>query len=395
MLQSPPSNLGVGCNPLLGPNPHLPPVSTMLHGYHPPHPEFLAAAAAASAAGAPGGQPPNPFLPHQSMPHSTLMEPPKPRFMFRVPRVVPNQKQKFESDDLLKRHSREAEVRYTPFRDRPVLERQAKFIQSLREGHTEIAFIPTGFNLVLSFNPHPSFDPQVPRQLDFEKEPGKVQVQSSFILNGVCVRWKGFLHLERLDGVGCLEFDEEFAKQEDIVLRDQVGVYNRRVKEIDEQRKLQQRHLAAIMGHRQAVLSAAALQHHHHQAPPMDSVLQRLASPPEALTSAGHPSPDSGAVGPRSDLNSSFLLSDILNEKSSSSSLVSSTSPLGSLEGPISSTPQNHMLGRGGSTILPSHGLPELKELQELKRAHLNASSVVSSSEVHLDVVDVCEDEDS
>jgi hypothetical protein len=38
------------------------------------------------------------------------MEPPKPRFMFKMPRVVPNQKEKYESDDLMKRHSREGEV---------------------------------------------------------------------------------------------------------------------------------------------------------------------------------------------------------------------------------------------------------------------------------------------
>ena len=29
-----------------------------------------------------------------------------------MPRVVPNQKEKFESDDLMKRHSREGEVRF-------------------------------------------------------------------------------------------------------------------------------------------------------------------------------------------------------------------------------------------------------------------------------------------
>lgn len=30
-------------------------------------------------------------------------------------------------------------------------------------------------------------------------------------MNGVCVRWRGWIDLERLDGVGCLEFDEERA----------------------------------------------------------------------------------------------------------------------------------------------------------------------------------------
>lgn len=30
-------------------------------------------------------------------------------------------------------------------------------------------------------------------------------------MNGVCVCWRGWVDLERLDGVGCLEFDEERA----------------------------------------------------------------------------------------------------------------------------------------------------------------------------------------
>ena len=40
--------------------------------------------------------------------------PPKPtnRFMFKVPRVVADQKHKFETDELFKRLSRESEVSY-------------------------------------------------------------------------------------------------------------------------------------------------------------------------------------------------------------------------------------------------------------------------------------------
>lgn len=30
-------------------------------------------------------------------------------------------------------------------------------------------------------------------------------------MNGVCVRWKGRIDLDKLDGTGCLEFDEERA----------------------------------------------------------------------------------------------------------------------------------------------------------------------------------------
>ncbi|CAB4062020.1 Protein big brother,Protein brother,Core-binding factor subunit beta [Lepeophtheirus salmonis] len=155
-----------------------------------------------------------------------------------MPRVVPNQKEKFESDDTMKKNSRESEVRYTGFRDRPLHERQAKFHCSLREGYSLHQ-----------------------RQCDFEKEPGRVHIRSPFILNGVCVRWRGYLDLERLDGVGCIEFDEDTAKVEDAILREQVEAYNRRLREFEEHAKERQRQLAVFMGQRQQhqqALSAAA-----------------------------------------------------------------------------------------------------------------------------------------
>jgi hypothetical protein len=37
-------------------------------------------------------------------------EPPKPRYIFQMPRVVPDQKEKFESDDIFKKISRDCEV---------------------------------------------------------------------------------------------------------------------------------------------------------------------------------------------------------------------------------------------------------------------------------------------
>lgn len=37
-------------------------------------------------------------------------EPPKPRYIFQMPRVVPDQKDKFESDDIFKKISRDCEV---------------------------------------------------------------------------------------------------------------------------------------------------------------------------------------------------------------------------------------------------------------------------------------------
>ena len=74
-------------------------------------------------------------------------------------------------------------------------------------------------------------------------------------MNGVCVRWKGYLDLERLDGVGAIEFDEETANLEDAVMRDTVEAYNRRIKDFEEHNKARQRQLAAFMGHQQQVCS--------------------------------------------------------------------------------------------------------------------------------------------
>ncbi|KAH9362236.1 hypothetical protein HPB48_002214 [Haemaphysalis longicornis] len=42
-----------------------------------------------------------------------------PRFVFKMPRVVPDQKAKFESDELFRRLSRECEVRHHPFPHAP------------------------------------------------------------------------------------------------------------------------------------------------------------------------------------------------------------------------------------------------------------------------------------
>ena len=37
-------------------------------------------------------------------------------------------------------------------------------------------------------------------------------LKSQFILNGVCVIWRGYIDLNRLDGVGYVEFDAQRAK---------------------------------------------------------------------------------------------------------------------------------------------------------------------------------------
>lgn len=57
-------------------------------------------------------------------------------------------------------------------------------------------------------------------------------------MNGVCVRFRGWVDLERLDGVGCLEYDERRANQEDAILRDQVERYNQRIRDFEENKRI-------------------------------------------------------------------------------------------------------------------------------------------------------------
>ncbi|KAJ8683418.1 hypothetical protein QAD02_019210 [Eretmocerus hayati] len=186
-----------------------------------------------------------------------IYEQPRPRLVFKMPRVVPDQKSKFENDELFRRLSRESEVKYTGYRDRPMDERQQRFQNGCREGHTEIAFAPTGTNLQLVFGVNSGNYDGDPRECDFSKEHGKVHLKSHLIMNGVCVTWRGWIDLERLDGVGCLEYDEERAAKEDEMLRDQIVSYNRRMQDIDKHRS----------AHRTAgVPQPTHLTHHGHHA---------------------------------------------------------------------------------------------------------------------------------
>ncbi|KAH8395273.1 hypothetical protein KR222_005215, partial [Zaprionus bogoriensis] len=157
-----------------------------------------------------------------------MYEPPKPRFIFRMPRVVPDQKTKFESDELFRRLSRESEVRYTGYRERAIDERRMRFVTDCRKGYAEISFVASGTNLQLYFNA--THNPYAQEQeCDFERERSKVHLRSSFIMNGVCVRFRGWLDLDRLDGVACLEYDETRAQQEDAQLCEQIESYNQRM----------------------------------------------------------------------------------------------------------------------------------------------------------------------
>jgi len=54
-------------------------------------------------------------------------------------------------------------------------------------------------------------------------------------MNGVCVIWRGWLDLLRLDGNAHLEYDQERALVEDSILREQIEQYNQQVREYQRQ----------------------------------------------------------------------------------------------------------------------------------------------------------------
>ena len=102
----------------------------------------------------------------------------------------------------------------------------------------------------------------------------QVYIDSPVILNGVCLRWKGYINLEKLDGVGGMKFDEDSARVspvdpndlkpsknqfsiifqiEDAIMQQQVESYKHALRDWDEQ---QQRHRAALQQARASQLTS-------------------------------------------------------------------------------------------------------------------------------------------
>lgn len=75
-------------------------------------------------------------------------------------------------------------------------------------------------------------------------------------MNGVCVRFRGWLDLERLDGVGCLEYDDRRAAHEDIILREQIERYNQRLRDFEESKRYRERPEDAAEAMRRAAAAA-------------------------------------------------------------------------------------------------------------------------------------------
>ncbi|KAJ3596428.1 hypothetical protein NHX12_002835 [Muraenolepis orangiensis] len=60
-----------------------------------------------------------------------------------MPRVVPDQRSKFDNEEFFRKLSRECEIKYTGFRDRPHEERQARFQNACRDGRSEVVSKPS------------------------------------------------------------------------------------------------------------------------------------------------------------------------------------------------------------------------------------------------------------
>lgn len=201
---------------------HHPSPSVSPHPSHPPHPSTPSTAAGGGGGGAaasphhsaspsaatPGSDPASPMA-HASHMHAHLAHHPSSlmHFLpFQGSPVVTDQRAKYDNDELLRKLSRESEIRYTGYRDRPHDERVIRFTSDCREGRLDIAYVSTGTNLSLVRSI------QNDDYFDFEREAGKVHVSASLIFNGVCVKWVGVLDLQRIDGVGQLQFDEVSAR---------------------------------------------------------------------------------------------------------------------------------------------------------------------------------------
>jgi hypothetical protein len=151
--------------------------------------------------------------------------------LYKIPRVVADQRARFYKDDIFRIHNKYMEVKYTLYRVRPMEERRTKFYSSCRDGHIEITYPASGLslslNLTSALHKSTNTDGSLKNFCDFQKDCNKVHIRSSLILNGVCVFWQGWIDLFRLEGMGCLGFDDGLAEKEDLLLKRQIKQYTR------------------------------------------------------------------------------------------------------------------------------------------------------------------------
>ncbi|XP_006795866.1 core-binding factor subunit beta [Neolamprologus brichardi] len=65
----------------------------------------------------------------------------------------------------------------------------------------------------------------------------QVYLKAPMILNGVCVIWKGWIDLQRLDGMGYLEYDDERAQHEDALAQAAFEEARRRTRDFEDRER--------------------------------------------------------------------------------------------------------------------------------------------------------------
>jgi hypothetical protein len=63
-------------------------------------------------------------------------------------------------------------------------------------------------------------------------------------MNGICVTFRGWVDLDRLDGVACVEFDEERASIEEAILKDQIDRHKAYIRDMEKRERMMERKLA-------------------------------------------------------------------------------------------------------------------------------------------------------
>ena len=109
----------------------------------------------------------------------------------------------------------------------------------MKQGHTQITFVSTGTNISLQFVARGLYGDKLQsapskEQVDFDRESGKVHLAASLILNGVCVKFVGWIDMDTLNGKAQLLFDEERAKKEDKLMKESIELAQEKQRQFDE-----------------------------------------------------------------------------------------------------------------------------------------------------------------
>lgn len=90
-------------------------------------------------------------------------------------------------------------------------------------------------------------------------------------MNGICVKFRGWIDLDRLDGVGSLEYDEERGAIEEAILRDQIERYTAGMREVEKEQRLIKERQAAVEAEVSILLHHLTSRH-----PPILSLAPRI-----------------------------------------------------------------------------------------------------------------------